>query len=369
MNCPGSVALIKTLKWEEEAEPEYRAEGTQAHAALARCLTEHLDAWEVADDPEMMDAIQVFLDVARPLTTLGGVRRSYGIPYIEYPMAAPEFHPGFFGTVDFAVVGTDRLPNDNEDGHTDHVILDVIDFKYGAGVYVDVEWNPQALYYAYGMLLLHPEVEWVRCTIVQPRITWAGPVVRTFELSAEDLTAWAEGTLKPAMVRTQHDKGLQLGDWCIFCPAKLVCPLMVGLFGAVAHADPRQIVDLKDSDIDRDYPLLANAKQYIKALEGEAFRRLSAGATDFERIKLVRKKADRVWKPEAAALFPTRFGDEAYTERELRSPAQMEKISGFAQELVKEYAYIPDTGLTVALTSDKKAAVVVKSLGQMYPAT
>ena len=366
MNCPGSVSLIKTLKWEDEAEPEYRAEGTAAHAALATCLVEGKDAWEVTDDPVMMDAINVFLDVARPLM-LASKWWSPGVPYIEYQMAAPEFHPNFFGAVDFGIVGREVFTTGSELDHRE--VLHVLDFKYGVGVAVEVDHNPQAMYYAYGILLLNPTVSWVCMTIVQPRLVWhTDGVVRTFECSAQELRDWAEGTLKPAMVRTERDNGLLMGDWCIFCPAKLICPLMTSLFGAVAKADARQIVNLTTQEIDHGWPLLAQAKQYIKAYEGEAFRRLSAGATDFEQIKLVRKKADRVWKPEAQALFPTRFGDEAYEERSLKSPAQMEAISSIAAEFVKEYAYTPDTGLTVALASAKKAAVKVKSLGEMYPA-
>jgi hypothetical protein len=379
MNCPGSVALIQKLTLEDTDEPEYRAHGTAAHAALAHCLTKGLDAWEVTGQvfenvevsPEMADAIQVFIDVARPLM-VPSAGYSPGMRYIEYPMSAKQFHPLFYGTVDFAVPALEDVPNHPNPGVPSDFfpprnVLHVLDFKYGEGVIVEAPENPQLLYYIYGILLLHPEIELVRAAIVQPRVKWhPDGVVRWVEYTADYVRAWAEDILRPAMIATEIDGTLSPGEWCRFCPAKLICPALKGAFGAAAKADQREVLEFDDATLDREYQLVAGIKQYLKALEAEAFKRLNTGRT-FAAIKLVQKKADRVWKPDAAARFTALFGDKAFSEPELLSPAQMEQLGSQAKDLVHEYAYTPNSGLTVALANDKRVGVKVQSTAEAFP--
>lgn len=357
MNCVGSTRLIRALKMDETDEPEYRQAGTAAHEALAKCMTESLDAWEVVGetfngvevDDVMADAIQEFINIARPLA------QSARKTYIEFPMAHPDFHEKFFGTVDFGA---------------QHGIagrkLTVLDFKYGEGIPVEVEGNPQPRYYAFGILLLHPEIEEVELGIVQPRIPWhPDGIHRTDTMTADELRAWATDELRPAMEAADGGGPLLPGDWCRFCPAKLICPVLTHLFEAAAKADPKEIVTFDDAAIDRNYPLIDGVKHYIRALEAETFNRLNSGHV-LDNAKLVKKKANRVWKPEANALFTSRFGDKAMTTPELKSPAEMEKINPDAKELVHEFAYTPDSGLTVALRSDRRAEVKVKSLAETF---
>lgn len=356
MNCVGSTALIKKLTLPDTDEPDYRAEGTAAHEKLAKCLEQGLDAWEIAGEtasngvavtPAMVDAIQAFIDIARPL--MAGARKVY----IEHQLSAPGFHPLFYGTVDFAV----------QHGIAGS-LLDVLDFKYGEGVIVEAHENPQIMYYAYGILRDHPEIDRVRMQIVQPRITWNKD--EPYEITANALREWAEGTLRPAMERADRDNGpLEAGEWCRFCPAKLVCPLLTHLFGAAATANPKEVVEFDDAAVDRNYPLIAPVEHYLKALKGEAFNRVAAGK-QFEKIKLVQKKANRVFHPGAEAVFKSKFGDDAYTKPELKSPAVMEELGEVAKSLVREYAFTPESGLTVALKTDKRPEVKVQSVAQAF---
>lgn len=352
MNCHGSVDLIRNLQLVETDEPEYRADGTLAHAALCECLMDGLDGWVVARDPEMAAAVQVFIDVARPL--MKGAKRIY----IEEHMAAPEFHPDFYGTVDFAAITDEDVLVHRE------TVLTVLDFKYGEGVVVETEFNPQIMYYAYGILRNHPEVTKVRLAIIQPRVTWhPGGVVRWWETDAETIRGWAENVLRPAM--NTKSSTLKAGDWCRFCPAKLVCPMLTSLFGAAATADEREIPEWTDEEAGRQYPLIEAVKHYINAVRADAFRRLQQGA-QIATLKLVHQKANRVFKPEAEAIIKLRLGDDAYTKPELRSPAQIEKLGAIAKELVKEYAYTPESQLTVALVDDNRPAAKVTLASERF---
>ena len=348
MNCPGSVALLKDLHIEEDSdEPEYRSLGTSAHKLADICLTQKMAAWELINteglgkhkvDGPMSSAVQVYLDeIARIKTENPG-----GKEYIEFGIDAPEFHKAFYGTLDWGyVVGTKMW---------------IRDYKHGEGIAVAVEDNPQIMYYAFGLLRHHPEVATVDLGIVQPRIVYLDPV-RTWETAADAIRIWADGTLRPAMERTALDNDLDAGAWCRFCPAKLVCPLMHSLFGAAMQTDPKQVINLTPDLFGKSYQYLAPLESFVKAFKAEAFNRLNRGDKIAE-IKLVEKKADRVFKADAEQVFVPKFGSEAYTERTLKSPAQMEKLGEAAKELVKSWAYKPQTGLTVALASDRRPEVI-----------
>lgn len=362
MRCPGSVALIKELAITETSdEPDYRANGTAAHEAIAVCLQDGMDAWEVVGrkmtngvvcDVEMADAIQVFLTAVRE------PRPSVIKEYVEHGFDAPAFHPDFFGTTDHAVVWS-------QDAHGTYFNLDVDDYKHGEGVAVEVEWNPQVMYYAYGILVHHPEINGkVRMRIIQPRIPYLD-AIRTFELDAQIVRNWAEGTLAPAMVRTQMDHMLDAGPHCRFCPAKLVCPLLTSLFRAAATHDPKEIILLEDASIGQSYQFVPAVKSYLKALEEEAYARLNRGG-EIDGIKLVHKKANRVWKSGADKVMIDRFGDEVLTKPEVKSPAELEKLGPDAKTLVKEWAYTPESGLTVALADDRRVAVKVQTTTEIF---
>lgn len=355
MNCPGSIALLKTLQLPETDEPDYRKNGIAAHSAAAICLTTGSDAWEVVGqvhhgveiDVEIADAIQVYLDAVRP-----GMARAT-LKYIEHRISQPSIHKDFFGTVDLGLI-------------FDEGTGEINDYKHGEGIQVDVEWNPQLMYYAYGFACEFPGVRNWKLRIIQPRGWHPDGPIREWEISTDDLCAWAEKELLPAMARTELDHDLDAGPWCRFCPAKLVCPLLTSLFGAAAKANPNTIVNLSDDSLGRSYQYVQAVKFYLKAMEEETFRRLNIGG-DVPGTKLVNKKANRVYRPEAKDKFAEQFGMEAYTQPELKSPAEMEKIGPAAAKLVKEYAYSPNTGLTVALASDKRVGVKVKTTTEAFP--
>jgi Protein of unknown function (DUF2800) len=373
MNCPGSVSLIKQLDLDESDEPEYRGLGIAAHEAGAHCLKNKLDAWEVMGekfhgfevDENMANAIQVYIDTVRPVMEKEGA-----ISYVEHALAYAQGNNGveeiidpradsilkkyFYGTGDCCIVrAADRY-------------MDVVDYKHGEGIIVEAENNPQLLYYAFGFLLLHPEVETVRIRIVQPR-TFDEPV-KTWIVKATFIQDWVADKLVPAMQVTEIDGAeLDAGSWCRFCPAKLVCPMMASLFGAACKSNPKEIVPLTDATLGRSYQYKDALKFYLKALEDEVYRRLNLGGV-VPGCKLVPKKANRVWKPEALKVLAAKFGDEAYEPIEFKSPGSMEKLGAEAKELVREYAYTPQTGLTVATDEDKRVAVKVETTQQAFGA-
>lgn len=353
LSCPGSVALIKKLTLPQTDEPEYRGLGTAAHALGASCLTDGSDAWEHIGevfekfmvDKEMADAVQVYLDTVRP-----GMAKPGAKVYIEYSISHPA-HGLFYGTVDEGAVY----------GET----AEVNDYKHGEGILVEVRDNPQVMYYAFGLLYVHPEVKTVIIRIIQPRISYREPI-RTWIVTADYIRQWAENTLIPAMHTAELDGGdLDAGEWCRFCPAKLVCPLMNQLFGAAVKTNPKQIVELSDASLGRSYQYIQGVKFYIKALEEEIYNRLNRGRA-IPGTKLVPKKANRVFKPEAIELAIAKFGEDAFTKPELKSPAEIDKLGKNGKQFTMEFAFTPQTGLTVAPADDDRIGVKIQSSNEAF---
>lgn len=389
MNCPGSSALIAAFELPDTDEPDYQREGIAMHEAAADCLARDIDSWEIVGDKyhdtemtgDMCDAIQMYLDRVRP-----SIDREKGFHgeqfFIEAKLAAPDVHEKMFGSVDFgALVPQSRAKHCFLPDNVGYVsFLDVTDLKGGQGIEVSPFDNPQMKYYAFMLIhtkFSHLEDDFpVRLTIVQPRCwSYDGPI-RDWWTTVGEIKAWVVRDLLPAMHST--DDALDAGKWCRFCPAKLTCPLMNSLFRAAASYDPKEIVALTDETVGQSYRYVEAVKFYLNALEADAYRRLMLGKA-VPHTKLVNKKAHRVFKatatmkvegkdvevPMEEALKQT-FGAKAF-KTELKSPPELEKLPE-AREFVKQYAYMPTTGLTVALDTDRRTGIVVQSSQERFGA-
>jgi hypothetical protein len=392
MNCPGSSALIAAFELPETDEPSYRREGTAIHEAAADCLMRDIDAWEIVGetyyntvmDGPMCDAIQMYLDRVRP-----SIDREKGFHgqqfFIEAKLAAPDVHEKMFGSVDFGALVTGFMANTMGISmaiHSNRGFLDVTDLKGGEGIEVDPTDNAQMKYYAF--MLIHTHYDHleddfpVRLTIVQPRCwSYEGPV-RDWWTTVGEIKAWVVRDLLPAMNSTDSD--LDTGKWCRFCPAKLICPLMQSLYRAASTYDPKEIVSVSSEALGLAYTKVEPVKFYLKALEEEVYRRNMAGKA-VPHTKLVNKKAHRIFtdtvteKVEGKDVevpivdaIKRRFGDAAFTQPQLKSPPELEKVSPEAKKFVHEHAYMPNTGLTVAVEGDKRTGVKVQSAQERFGA-
>lgn len=350
MNCPGSVALIEALysgaKDTEavEADPEWRRDGTQAHELAADCLTAGSDAWEA--DPakyplitsEMMAAVQVHLDY---------VRSRQGWQFVELRMHRPEFHEMMFGTTDVAILDPERL--------------EIIDYKHGVGIVVEVEENPQIMYYAF-MVIDELGSAWnddclITLTICQPRVKWRDPV-RSWQTTVGFIRRWANDTLRPAMARVYTDSYLSPGEHCRFCPAKLLCPAFLSVANRGRKLTLAELQAMNE-------PILAGLLADVKALKmapgaiyQEARNRLVQRRMQPPGWKLVKVKGDRVWKDNAPVwgLQPPKP----------MTPAQVEEDGKAGKKFVAEWAFAPDKGLDLAPESDRRAAVKIETANEKW---
>jgi len=361
MVCPGSVRLA--IGYKDEASP-FALEGTAAHGLADLCLRSGIDAWEMIGEAypvdgheggayveytkDMADAVQVYLDSVRSRYP----DRNQGNFFVEYGFHCPDIHPLFYGQSDLVYV-------DEEDRR-----LDVDDYKHGAGIVIDVQENPQNMYYACGVLdsmNLWDKIDKVTLRIVQPRGWHQDGPIRAWSISTAALWQWQQDYLLPAMHLAETSMDTKSGEHCRFCPVRYrQCPQLQDDFDELEElmdllAKKGGAKALSNPQIARILSLGETVKIAEKAAQETAFARMSAGKKIPGR-KLVRGKVNRAWKDGAMDALVTKFGNQAYAERRLLTPAKIEKLPE-GEALATAWSEKPIGSLVVVNVSDKRAAV------------
>lgn len=318
--CAGSVRLSKNLP---DITSRYAAEGTVAHDLGNEVLT--LGIWPVLGqkrsaeghdfvvDAEMIEGVQLYVETVYSSLAPGDQM------FYEHHFDLSRIHPRLGGTADAVTWKPDSK------------ILIVDDFKYGAGVLVTPNDNHQQMYYGLGALLtleLPAREVWLRIT--QPRIDHPEGRVRVWKMPAIDLLEfWA--FLKERAVATEDPNApLVAGKHCQFCKAIRVCPALAAHSVTVAKMEFAPAVAYEPEKLAEGLRMADALEHKIKAMREFAYQEALQGRSP-PGWKLVAKRAHRKWKNEAEAeKFIKKeftFHDwELFEPRELKSPAQMEKI-------------------------------------------
>ena len=209
--------------------------------------------------------------------------------FIEQEVDVSQWVPGGFGTCDCLLIG---------DG-----ILHIIDFKYGQGVPVNPERNPQLMYYALGAYALFEgieEVSTVRLSIVQPRMQ---EEPQTWEISLADLLTWAREVLQPAAELAWKGEGVyHPGGHCRFCKAYPSCRAWQKQYGPLAGFEPYpEPATLSDEELGEWLQKLEGLATYARDLEEYAQQALMEGHT-LPGWKLVQGRSTRKWTDQDAAF-------------------------------------------------------------------
>lgn len=375
-HCPGSVKLIEAMGEGAKKSSTFADDGTLAHDIAARCLKSGEDAvvylgeadfaTEAVFKEEDAEAVQVYLDFIRkdqeelhPCLTL-----------VEERFHLPEVHPDFFGTTDCTIIGK-------------HQAI-VADYKHGAGIVVQAEKNTQLMQYAvgalYGTEAWNDDAFPVEINICQPRVYGADPV-RSWWTNVGDLKRWLRDDWLTAARRTEQDTPfLQPGPWCnsTFCPKRLTCPAIKELRARVLTYTPEIIKAMEDWELGLAATETNIVKGLAKVFDEEVFTRLRAGK-QISGWKIVAKRADRVFKEEReieedgekkviplSVALEEKFGDKAYEPAALKTPPAIEKLGADGKKFVKEWAYKPDNGVTVAPDTDARSGQTVRNRDDVF---
>jgi len=377
MKCPGSVRMQKDIP--DETSP-HAAEGTAAHALAEYCLLKNVDAEScmghtltgVAStgfDPtyptfevtqEMADAVQVYLDAVRGL-----LADRVADVYVEAKVNLAPLDPPapMFGITDVAVWCRDERA------------LDLVDYKHGRGVVVEVEGNVQALYYALGTCVeLRIKPNTIRMWIVQPRAAHPDGPVRQWTITWAELVEFKTALFEAAEATTQADAPLTAGDHCRWCRAKAICPAQHQNAVVVAqHEFPTMTEEalptpdrLTEEEILEVLDKASMVEDWLASIREHVKARLEAGE-EVDGWKLVAKRAMRRWAdPEQAEKFLRRKVKVAGTyKKTLVSPAQAEKaLRAIGEEIPDGLVNKVSSGHNLAPESNPRPAIVPAEAAQ-----
>lgn len=355
MACPASIQLSEGIV---EGSSKFAAEGTCAHELAEKALVEDKRCDEYIGqefeghivDAEMAEYTQIYVDY---VNSAGD--GDFKDTIIEERFDLSHVAEGLFGTNDACIseyMGT----------------LEIIDLKYGKGVQVFPENNKQLMYYALGASK-GGEFSEVKLTIVQPRVD--NPI-KSWTCSIERLEEF-EQQLKDAVALTKvSNPAMATGDHCRFCKAKAICPQMKKEIQSKVKMDFSAPVVMEDKSLPEpksmDSKTLVNVldhvsmiRSWLDAVEKHAYGQLESGK-ELEGYKLVAKRSMRKYanaKAMEAELIPE-FGDAIYAKPKLIGVPAMEKLIG--KERAKDFVIKPDAGTTIAPESDKRPAVVNKTV-------
>jgi len=343
LNCPGKIKAEENIPDEESS---FAAEGTKAHDLGDVALKNNIDVKDVNHESsqEMIDHCQTYVDYVR---ALGGAQE------YEQEVSYEEWVPGGFGTADAIVVK----------GYT----IIVIDFKYGKGVKVDAEENPQGMLYALGVLSERFVTKFKKVVIVihQPRLDH----ISEWETTPEYLYEFGKYASERAALCLCDNPPRTPGEkQCRWCRAKATC---MSLQTQTEHALMVQFEDLTvDSPktpeelSDQDLLFVMNHKgmieQWLKAVEKHVMGKIESGR-GFPGYKIVAGRSNRKWSDdaEAATLLKKLLGDKAYVKKLLTAPAAEKALGKEKKAEIQALIVKPDGKAVLVPEDDKRPALSV----------
>lgn len=385
MTCPGSVALCAAVP--PAPSSKHADEGTVAHwvgeTALLCYVAGIPIGWDgyvgnycpdVPDLPIDSDMVGYVRDYVEYVATTAGQYRT--AIQVEKRFDLSWIYEGMFGTSDASVY------------HPDRKHLDVFDLKYGAGVAVVAQDNPQGAFYAIGAAedVWH-EVETIAFHIFQPRIS-STPSVWGF--SRAELHEWADRFRRAASCASQPDAPrIYSPEACRWCAGRQLDP-DTGRPYCQQYSDRQQqaVVEVKAAcagpsagamtpeQIAEQLLMFKEAEQLIKnrvtALKLWATDLSDKMGRDIPGYKLVRRKAERKWRDPDELIAILRYAyelsDDQIYSSELRSPAKLEKLRDaegnkiLAPDVVKQYTDKADNGVELVPVSDQRAAIAPRRI-------
>lgn len=366
LSCPAAISLDETLPVREgEEDSPYAQEGTCAHALAeikaaryfglitTREADLRLKAWERSWSHVLLVNEERLPEMHRHtdsyVTLLSQIMNELG-PGASIALEQRLFSgiPGCWGTSDATI--------------TAPTIVVSVDFKYGAGVMVEVEGNPQLRLYALGVLDkmdVIGTVERVRAVVFQPRI---GNYVGVEEMAADDLRAWREE------IRPVAEEALAGSDRfgpsekaCRWCPHSGNCVAQAAAVFAEPwyDQDPRLLSPEQMAEHLARLPLL---RDWLAAFEQQALTAVYSLGKTIPGWKVVRSGGRRQWTDEQAAiihLLADGYTIDEVTNTKIKGLGDLEKLMGakaFA-DYMAPFLHKPPGQPSLAPEDDKRPAI------------
>lgn len=195
--------------------------------------------------------------------------------------------PERFGTGDAVIVSKGKLH--------------IIDLKYGLGVLVNAEKNPQMMLYALGALRKYEkeyEIKKVKLTIFQPR----RENVTTWETTTAALKKWANKILRPKAEMAYRGTGkYEPGAHCQFCKAAIKCRARAEEKLKLAKEEFKKPPLITDNEIESVLAKIPDIKKWCDDIMEYALEKALNGKK-WEGFKIVAGRGTRKYLNEEAVV-------------------------------------------------------------------
>ena len=357
MTCTPSARLEENFP---SRQTQYTLEGTLAHALAELKLRKTYEAMSTKKYNGELKKIKE-LELYKPemdthtdtyAEFIKSIMYTSKAPYIniEYKTDFSKYVPEGFGTTDCVII----------EGETLHVI----DFKYGQGVPVSAENNPQMMLYALGIHEANSiiyNINKIKLSIVQPRLD----SISEWEISAEDLLKWGEEVVKQKAEEAFAGIGEFVpGEHCRFCKAKGQCKARAEI--NMQAVEIRKTTDsklLSNEEIGIILKECADVEDWLKDMKEIALNKILEGEK-IEGWKVVEGRSNRVITDIDEAFEKLKnegFEEAVLYERKPLSLTELEKLVGKKKfgELMADYIDKPKGKPALVESSDKRADYIV----------
>ena len=355
LECPPSVKLTADIP---DTAGEAAAEGTLAHSIVEERLDSIIEKgiW-----PKKAGAKLRMDERYRPVmeehadTMVGYVMEIFDrlaeegcdpVLMSEQRLDFSRWVPDGFGTGDALIVA---------DG-----VIHVIDYKYGKGVPVYAEDNPQLRLYALGAYEAYDalyDIQTVVTHIVQPRLD----SLTSEELTAAELLKWADEYVAPrAQLAMNGDGEMHPGEWCRFCKVRATCRARAEQQLALAQYEFKSPLVLTPEEIGDILGRVDELAKWAKSVKDYALQAAVSNGETFPGWKLVRGRANRKLTDEGeVAELLLEQGFQPHQIYSLKGLTDLEEVVGKKQlaDLLGDRIIKPEGRPTLAPETDKRQAI------------
>lgn len=352
LNCTPSARLEQEFA---ESDSEAAKEGTAAHALCEHKLKNALHMRSNRpisdyDSDEMEECSDDYVAFVMEQYEAAKQVCEDPIVLIEQHLDFSCYVPDGFGTGDCVIVSDDKLH--------------IVDFKYGQGVLVEAENNPQMKLYALGALEIYDalyEIKEVSMTIFQPR----RENISTWTISAKELKDWAQNELKPKALMAYNGEGDYLpGEWCTFCRAAIRCRARAVEKMKLAQTEFKMPPLLTDVEIGEILKILPDLTKWANEITAYATDAAVNHSKEWSGFKVVEGRSVRKYRNEDEVAEAAR--NAGYTDiykQSLITLTEMQKLMGKTkfEETLGSLIYKPPGKPTLVPVTDKRPAMNVIS--------
>ncbi len=348
LECPPSAKLCAGIV---DSGSPYAQQGTDAHALCEYKVEKYLG--RSPDDPienltyfdsEMAEYTDQYCSYVIEQVEEARKHCKDPLVLVEEKLDFSRWVPEGFGTGDCVIIADD--------------LLQIIDFKYGLGVLVDANENPQMMCYALGALDQYDclyDIQTVKMTIFQPR----RENISTYQISRQELLHWAETVLKPTAALAYDGKGeFKAGDHCQFCKVKATCRKRAEYNMDLAKYEFQKPDMLEDPEIAAILPKIDQLVTWADDIKAYALQQALSGVK-YDGFKVVEGKSNRKYSDEAAvAATVEAAGYDPYEKKLLGITAMTSRLGKKKfNELLGSLIVKPQGKPTLVPESDKRPAL------------